>query len=148
MASKRIAEFTPSVGDGAVGPSPTRRSASASGSPATPTSPNAQRQLSALAIHPPSSRPSADPTGMPSENTASERARRPGGTRSAISAWLGATPPASPIPTTIRATNSEAKPVAAPHTAVAALHTATDPAITFTRPRRSASRASGIASVE
>ncbi len=79
---------------------------------------------------------------------ARERARRSTGKLSAITAWEGATPPASPTPTPIRAANSWPKLVAQPHAAVNALQTPSDRVITQVRLVRSAIQASGIAIVE
>ncbi len=57
-------------------------------------------------------------------------------------------PPASPTPTPMRAANNCPKPVAKPHKPVNRLHTARLSVITQVRLVRSASQASGIASVE
>ena len=119
------------------------RAATASKSPGRPATKNASCQPRRWAMVPLTRKLSASPSGRPSMNTASARARRPAGTRSPISEPAAGAQVASPTPTPRRSTNSDQKFHARPEPSVSTLHRPTPAASSHLRRHTSASRPSG-----
>ena len=85
----------------------------------------------------------ASPSGRPSMNTASARARRSAGTRSPMSEVAAGAQLASPMPTPRRSTRSDQKLQAKPEPNVSRLHRPTPAARIQRRRHTSARRPSG-----
>ena len=96
---------------------------------------------------PPASAAISEPSEMPDMNTAIAHERFSGPNRSEISECALGEQPASPMPTITRATSSDRKPAARPHSAVATLQIVNTVAIRRTRFTRSASRPKGMPSI-
>ena len=119
-------------------------SSSATTKPGSANSRNAARQFQCAAMIPASTAPVSAPAGLPSWTSAMVDARRLRGTTSATSEAAGGVNPASPSPTTSRASASCAKPPACPVTNVAADQTMVASAMIRVRERRSATRPIGM----